>query len=98
MTVPRVWLVDAAWSTIGNGLHGNRLCLDISFISDDVYVVATRIHKCHAFGIYMRRALRIVSFIFRYCAFCNHDQTVSRVRVPTGASTRLPNVLLHVHV
>ena len=90
--------VDPARRICGNKLNSDSFCLNIAFISEDMYVVSTRIDKPHPCFVHMRLAVGIVTFIIRHRSRRDDDQAMPRVRMPAGASAGRPDIALHVHV
>src|ERR1039458_1888851 len=70
--VPRIWGVNPTRLTCWNEPESNDLCLDIAFVSDDVYVATTKIDKRHPRCVHVRRAFGIVRLIMSYCS-CLYD-------------------------
>ena len=61
-------------------------------------MVTPVIDKRHARGVHVRLAFGIVCPVLRHRTRCDDDQAVPRVRVPAGASSRLPHIALDVQV
>ena len=72
MAVPRVGSVNPTRLTCRNEPESNDLCLDVTFVSDDVYVATTTIDKCHPRCVHVRGATGIVPVIVSYRS-CGDD-------------------------
>lgn len=98
MAVAGIGNINAACCGGGNELNRDGSRRYAAFVTKDVHVVATGIDEPAALSVDVRLAVRIVSVIARHRSFRHNNQAVSRVRVPTGASSRLPGILLDVKV
>lgn len=98
VAVSRVVNVNPTYLICRDKLDGGGLRHDGALISDDMYVVATGIDKCHALRIRVGLAVGIVAFIFCHCSLSDDDQAMSSMYVPAGVSPRLPDIPLDIQV
>ncbi len=92
------WGVDAAFGTLGDELEGDGAGRNGALVSDEVDVVPSVIDEAHALGVDVGFAVGVVASVFGHGSFCDDDQAVTRVGVPAGASSGLPDVVLDVQV
>src|SRR5262249_34920909 len=97
-TVAGIVRIDAAHRVGGNELDGHRPGLDVTFILHEMHVIAARVDESRAGRVDGRPALRIVALGDGHSPRRNDDEAVTWMRMPTGASTRIPDVLLHIDV
>jgi hypothetical protein len=98
VAVPRLGNLNPTVGICGNDLDGNSFRLDSAFIPEDVHVVRAGIDKRHPRLVHMWLAFGIVPFIVGHRSGSDDDQAMSRVRMPTGASSGVPDIAPHVHV
>ena len=72
-TISRVWGVDPARRSGWNQLYGYGARINLAFVSDDVNMTATVVHKGHPLCVFMGFAIRVVPFVSRDCSRCYHD-------------------------
>jgi hypothetical protein len=92
VTISRIWSVNPSWLACGNEPDGDCICLDIPFVTNNMYVGTTEFNKRHPGGVDPRRATEIVRFVPRYRSRGNDDQGIAGVSMPAGASSWLPNI------
>lgn len=98
MTVTWICDVDPARRTCRYELDDDGLCYDAAFVAEEVYVIAAGIDKRHVPGVDVGLAVGIVAQVVRHRSFGDDDQAMAGMCVPTGASSRLPDVSLDVQI
>ena len=68
----------------------------VSFVADDVYMVATVIDEGHVPGIDVGLAVGVGPVILRDGSCCDNDEAMAGVCVPAGASSGLPDIALDI--
>jgi hypothetical protein len=98
VTVTWICNVDPARCTCRYELDDDGLRYNIAFVAEDVYVIAAGIDKRHVLGVDVGLAVGIVAEVVGHRSFGDDDQAMPGMCVPTGASSRLPDVSLHVQI
>src|SRR5579871_1428161 len=98
VAVSWVWNVDSACGACGDELDRGGLRHVVSFVSDDVYVVATVIDEGHVPGIDVGFAVGVGPVVLRDGSCGDNDEAMAGVCVPAGASSGLPDIALDIEV
>ena len=96
VAVPWVLGVNPADRSFRNELDSDLFRHDVAFVSEYVHVTTSGIDESHAPRVHVRLAIWVVRVITCHCTVGDNDQAMSGVRVPAGATTRLPDITLHV--
>ena len=98
VTVAGICNVDPARRTCRYELDDDGLCHDVAFVAEDMYVITAGIDERHILGVDVGLAIGIVAEVVGHRSFGDDDEAMPRVRVPTGASSRLPDIALDIQI
>ncbi len=98
VTVAGVCHVDPARRTCRDELDDDGLGYGFALVPEDVYVIAAGIDERHVLGVDVGFAVGIVAEVVGHRSLGDDDQAMPRMCMPTGTSSRLPNIALNVQI